>query len=524
MSKESIHLKKVLRNGSGFKRYLTPAVLLGLILLMGTALRFYDLGTESYWIDEMGTLVEAQQSIPQMLSSGRLDQPPAYFLPFHFWVQFFGTSEVSTRSFSVLTGIGSIVLIYLVGKELFGETVGLLSSFLMAVTEFQLFYSQETRFYSFFEFMTLFSFLFFILALMRKKKVYFCLYVFASIIMVYGHTFGVFILVAQNLFFFIQTKKNKNILALWLICQALIGMAILPYLFPLLFGAGGVKGAVDLNLGTSSTPSILDPLRSVYHFVFSPRRERSWQNILFNYAAAGTLLVAGTVVFAVRQGKSKLLPNARGWVASLQEVPALTSKILLVSCWLLCPIVLPFIASLVIAPIYVEHYTISAAPALYLILAFGLFSIRKMVPLIVSLGVLAIMIGPSLGYYYATNTHEEWPEVAAFVNENSGPGDVIVFAPVTDSGNQQKTFNWYYRGTLQECGLGARIPDYVALSDLTQCVSGHEHFWVIIRGTNDDSFYNRYTSFFLNTDQTVMHLLKEQQFVGISVYLFDRIK
>ena len=157
MSKESIHLKKVLRNGSGFKRYLTPAVLLGLILLMGTALRFYDLGTESYWIDEMGTLVEAQQSIPQMLSSGRLDQPPAYFLPFHFWVQFFGTSEVSTRSFSVLTGIGSIVLIYLVGKELFGETVGLLSSFLMAVTEFQLFYSQETRFYSFFEFMTLLS-------------------------------------------------------------------------------------------------------------------------------------------------------------------------------------------------------------------------------------------------------------------------------------------------------------------------------------------------------------------------------
>jgi len=517
-------MNKEFQNRPSIKKFLNPTVLLGLILLIGISLRVYDLGTESYWIDEMGTVFEGQQSIHQIITSGRLDQPPAYYFPFHFWEQFFGTSEVSTRSFSALTGIGSIVLIYLVGKELFGEIVGLLSAFFMAVTEFQLFYSQETRFYSFFEFMTLLSFLFFILALKKKKKVYFFLYVFASIIMVYGHTFGIFILVAQNLFFFIQAIKDRNGIGLWLICQALIGLALLPYLFPLLFGAGGVRGAVDLNLGASSTPSLLDPLRSLYHFVFSPRRERNWQNILFNYAAAGALLMGGTLVYAIRQGKSKFLTTGRGWFASLQEVPTLTSKTLLVSCWLLCPIVLPFVASLVIAPMYVEHYTISAAPALYLILAFGIFSIRKMVPLIVSLGVIVIIIGPSLGYYYVTSTHEEWPKVAAYVNENSGSGDVIVFAPVTDSGNQQKTFNWYYRGSLQECGLGALISDSVAWKDLTQCVSGHERFWVIIRGTNDDVYYKRYTSLFLNPNQTVMHLIKEQQFVGISVYLFDQIK
>jgi uncharacterized membrane protein len=524
MSKESIPLSKDVRIGSGFQRYLTPTVLLGLILLLGVALRFYDLGTESYWIDEMGTVVEVQQSIPQILASGRLDQPPAYYLPFHFWVNIFGTSEVSTRSFSALTGIGSIVLIYLIGRDLFGKSVGLLSAFLMAVTEIQIYYSQISRFYSFFEFMALFSFLFFIMVLRSKKIIFFFLYGLASIIMVYGHTYGLFILIAQNLFFLIHAIKSRKAIATWLICQALIGLALLPYLFPLLFRAGGIRGAVYLNIGGNSTPSILDLIRSVYHFVFSPRRERSWQIILYNYIAAGALLVAGTWVHAIQQGKSKFLSTAREWVTALQEVPALTSKILLVSCWLLCPIVLPFVATLVIAPMYAEHYLISAAPALYLLLAFGVFSIRKMVPLIVSLGVLAIMIGPSLYNYYVTNTSEEWREVAAYINENSGSGDVIVIAPNTGIGTQQKTFNWYYWGTLQSCGLDDPIPDSVVWKELKQCVSGHERFWVIIRGNKNELEYKRYTSFFLNPNQTVMHLIKEQQFVAISVYLFELVK
>ncbi len=227
-----------LRNAPGFQKYFTPALLLGLILLIGAALRFHNLGAKSYWIDEMCTVIEGQQSPQQLFVSGRLDQPPAYYLPFHLWVQLFGTAEVSTRSFSSLFGIGSIVLIYLVGRELFGKPVGLLSAFLMAISEFQLQFSQEARFYSFFEFMTLLSFLFFILALRSKKKLYFVLYGFASIIMVFGHTYGVFILVAQNLFFFMQATKNRNAIAGWIICQAAIGLALVILSFSPPFWSG----------------------------------------------------------------------------------------------------------------------------------------------------------------------------------------------------------------------------------------------------------------------------------------------
>ena len=161
MSSESSYSNKDLQITLGFLRFNRSTFFLGLILLLGIALRVYDLGNESYWIDEMSTVLEGQQSVPEILFSGRLDQPPAYYLPFHFWIQIFGTNEVGTRSFAVLTGIGAIGLLYMIGQRLFGKEVGLLSAFLMTIAEFQIYHSQSARFYSFFEFMTLLSFLLF---------------------------------------------------------------------------------------------------------------------------------------------------------------------------------------------------------------------------------------------------------------------------------------------------------------------------------------------------------------------------
>jgi uncharacterized membrane protein len=88
------------KTASKIQKYFTPGVLLGLILLLGAALRFYDLGKESYWIDEMSTIIEAQQSLSRMITSGRLDQPPAFYIPFHFWIRLFGSGEMHARMFS----------------------------------------------------------------------------------------------------------------------------------------------------------------------------------------------------------------------------------------------------------------------------------------------------------------------------------------------------------------------------------------------------------------------------------------
>jgi mannosyltransferase len=520
MLQESLPMNIDLQNRLGLKRYLSPAVLLGLIMLLGITLRFYDLGAEGYWGDEIYSVIEGQQSVHQLLTSGRLDQPPAYYLPFHLWEGIFGSNEVSTRSFSVLAGVGSIILIYLIGRELFGKPIGLLSAFLMAISEFQIIYSQETRYYSFFELMTLLSFLFFILALRSKRKIHFALYGAANVLMLYSHTYGVFILAAQSLFLILHWNKYRNMITSWLICQALVALAFVPYFYILILGDNGISGAVTSNLVGNPVPSLLDPLHTVYRFIMPIRRERSWVIFLANYAGAGALLVAGAWFYAIRQRKYNLNAAARSLLAGLKEVPDGTGKFLLLSCWLVCPILLPFIMAKIIGNGYAERYLISAAPALYLLLASGIYIIRKVIPVIVFLGALVVLLAPGLYEYYVTDVNEQWKEAAAYVKNNSRGDEVTVIAPGNVNGSYMLSFDWYYESTTRSCGLPDTLVDSAAISEaLMKCISGHNQFWVIIHGGTQSS--HTYESFFINPDQTDLHLLKKQGFVKLSVYLFE---
>ena len=60
--------------------------------------------------------------------------------------------------------------------------------------------------------------------------------------MVYGHTYGIFILVAQNMYFFIQVLNRTERFDCYLANLSgsdRIGPSTLP--FPLLFGDGGLR-------------------------------------------------------------------------------------------------------------------------------------------------------------------------------------------------------------------------------------------------------------------------------------------
>ena len=66
--------------------------LLFLIIVLGAALRVYNLGEESYWNDEITMLRVAgsnQSSVFDLALGGR---PPVYVLLAHFWIKMFGTS------------------------------------------------------------------------------------------------------------------------------------------------------------------------------------------------------------------------------------------------------------------------------------------------------------------------------------------------------------------------------------------------------------------------------------------------
>jgi mannosyltransferase len=508
---------KNLTNKLTLDRNLISLTLPCLVVILGTALRFYDLGAESFWFDEVYMVHVAQASLKSIIFQARSGfSPPVYYILAHFWMRALGTTETATRSLSALAGIASIAVLYAVGRELFGRKVGLLSALLMAVSEFQIHYSQEYRYYAVVLLMTLLSVFFCIRALKDGRRSYFALYVLASVLLFWTHTYGLFVLAAQNLYFLLRWKRCRKARVQWLVCQMLILLAV---------GSGLVVSVKPLEQTVAGERYWLPaltlrlPLRTLYWYVLPLRHERSWTTVVVNFAAGMAFFVIGILLFAIRRGKAQWLASVRGLFNDVQDLSSRADELLLVSCWLLCPIILPLVLSKLLGPMYAYSYTIGASPALYLLLALGMTAVREVVPELISLGTLAILIVPGLQNYYVTDVKEQWRAVAIYVEENAERDDVIVFAP-DENGWQGRCFYWYYRGDLTGCGIAAQLTDDEAIAGaVARCTSGSERFWLIMRGHSE--VVDRFADFFLNHDHEYMRLVREQQFMYISVYLFE---
>ena len=73
---------------------------------------------------------------------------PASALAPELWLRLFGTSEFAARSFSVLCGVATIVLIYQIGRAAFDQRTGLWAAWLAALSPILIVYSREARMYA----------------------------------------------------------------------------------------------------------------------------------------------------------------------------------------------------------------------------------------------------------------------------------------------------------------------------------------------------------------------------------------
>jgi 4-amino-4-deoxy-L-arabinose transferase-like glycosyltransferase len=123
--------------------------LLFLILLLAFMLRFYKIDAQSLWYDEGNSARIAERSIQLIVEGAAGDiHPPLYYLLLKFWRAFFGDGEMALRAFSTLCGVLTVLLAFLIARDLFNTQVGLLASFFVAVSPFAVYYSQEVRMYA----------------------------------------------------------------------------------------------------------------------------------------------------------------------------------------------------------------------------------------------------------------------------------------------------------------------------------------------------------------------------------------
>jgi len=158
-------------------------LILSAVTLFGGILRFTYLERWSFWVDEVLTVLNAQD-----FSLKQFQINPIPYAAVRLSISFFGLSEFGTRVIPALVGIASILLIYSMGKSLINKHVGILSALFLATLNWHVYWSQNARAYVFTLFFALLATWFFYLAIEQNRSRLMFIALASSILLIASHT------------------------------------------------------------------------------------------------------------------------------------------------------------------------------------------------------------------------------------------------------------------------------------------------------------------------------------------------
>ena len=120
-----------------------PALLLGALVLVAVALRFWRLGDWNFEATEIFTHRDSIRE-PRITNP----RPLIYFLNYYVVGPFLPLDEFGLRVLPALFGVLAIPTLYLIGRRLIGVRAALLGALLLTVSPLHVFYSQFARYWS----------------------------------------------------------------------------------------------------------------------------------------------------------------------------------------------------------------------------------------------------------------------------------------------------------------------------------------------------------------------------------------
>ena len=224
------------------------------IIGIATIMRLYGITAFSLSNDELSALARLQyDSVSDVITDGVYPDfhPAGVQLFLYFWTSVFGFSEWMVRLPFALLGIGSVYLIYRIGRYWFGEPTGILAAAALAVLDYPILYSQIARPYSPGLFFSLLATFFWTRSIFveyspenkRAKYLNFIGFALAVVACMYIHYFSFIfagLLCFTGLFFL-----KRNTIAPYLLSGVAIVILYLPHIeiFTHQLSKGGVGGA-----------------------------------------------------------------------------------------------------------------------------------------------------------------------------------------------------------------------------------------------------------------------------------------
>ena len=174
-----------------------------IIFVLALAVRLLGIATRPIWYDEAFSILFSEKGISPMLygtlaatGSGTADiHPISYYTLLWLWMKVFGESLISVRILSIITGMGVVCLIYLIGRELFGETTAQLAMLFTALAPFQIHYAQEIRMYAFMAMWLLLATYAYLRGARSRQRRWWIIFAIAAALAQYAHNLAAFYLI-----------------------------------------------------------------------------------------------------------------------------------------------------------------------------------------------------------------------------------------------------------------------------------------------------------------------------------------
>lgn len=389
-----------------------------LVLLCAAAgLRFYQLGYEDFWVDEIITFQRTQRPWLILFYDPMMGDNITHYLWdsvfMKLWSQFFGASEVGLRSLPALIGICAVYLIYQVSRLFNDRKTSYLVALMATLSPLLIYYSQEARAYSFQVVLVLSMVLMLEKACRTGKTHYWGWYVAVAVIGIYLQLFTTLAWVMLSIYFLYRVWMTKNIGTLkpWIISQGVIILLALP------FGLYAMVPDTRETLNWIPKPQFKEIFRPLNYYVFG----MSYRVLPHWLKESGKYLVFIMMILA-------LIPQKWGLKSWLKERTDQSGLVLMglmgFGTWILF-----FLVSQV-KPIFVpERYLIICLPFLMILIAVAINRLSSKylqgLALIVVLGCSLVGVVDN----YTRNQKMPWRELVYPVHNQRRAEDIVWYYP-----------------------------------------------------------------------------------------------
>ena len=498
------------------------------IVLAGAFLRVYYLGTQSLWIDELISIRWSQLSVAQMVQATAQDvHPPLYYFLLHYWMMIFGSSEFGVRLLSSIFGILAIPMIYAVGRELFNKQVGLVAALILALSSFNIAYSQEARMYTLMVLLALLSVYFFWRFLQQSSLVSSVGYVLSTTLLVWTHNYSWFVVIAENIYvvtLLLLSKHRTFRLRHWAVLQAIVVVLFVPWVAVLI-------QQISRHIATGS--SLAAPKIADFIYTFS------------SYSGTLLLLVLFLALSVLSLFGYQKIRGSMDWKAPLKALEGYAwevhiqdaAPVYFLAVWLFTVNLIPFIVSRFYTPIYLDKYTIAASVALYALVAKGISNINYRYAKIAVIGIIVVLSVANLQLYYTSITKPQAREATSFIDSNLKSGDVVLLSPdgqsiVFDYYNNRTDavvnplHSWAVVGNATNSSATPSVKDKI--NEIQLDVSGHGRVWLFATNFTAGKAAENFTLRILNESYmntyTKTYAGGRSLFTsyGYDVYLFEK--